>query len=117
LNNVDARNELELFTSISGAMDLNNNMQFRSSTNKHTVHYFARVPASAANYSNNPSFSDLNNKGILLNKEFYRSPMTYITTVGMYDNQNNLLAIGKLSRPIKKTSDFDVLLEIKLSVD
>jgi hypothetical protein len=43
--------------------------------------------------------------------------MTYITTVGMYDNQNNLLAIGKLSRPIKKTSDFDVLLEIKLSVD
>jgi hypothetical protein len=117
LNNVDARNELELFTSISGAMDLNNSMQFRSSTNKNTVHYFARVPASAANYSNNPSFSDINNKGILLNKEFYRSPMTYITTVGMYDNQNNLLAIGKLSRPIKKTSDFDVLLEIKLSVD
>lgn len=116
-SNIDAKNELELFTSISGAMALNNSMQSRSSINKNTIHYFARIPASAANYSNNPSFSDSNDRGVLRNKEFYRYPMTYITTVGMYDNQNNLLAIGKLSKPLRKTSDFDVLLEIKLSVD
>lgn len=116
-SNVYAKNELELFTAISGAIDLNSNMQSRSSVNKNSIHYFARIPASAANYSNNPSFSDSSNRGILRNKEFNRYPIAYITTVGMYNDANELLAIGKLSRPIRKTIDSEVLLEIKLTVE
>ena len=115
-SNFNAKNELELFTSISGAMELGKPFMSRSSINKQSIHYFARVPASAANYSNNPSFSDKNKNGILNNKKFSAAPMTYITTVGMYNDDNELLAVGKVSRPIKKTPDSDVLLEIKLTV-
>lgn len=115
-SNVNAKNELELFTAISGAMALNNNLKSRSSINENSIHYFARIPASAANYSNNPTYFDADNNGILRNKEFYHSPITYITTVGMYDNDNELLAVGKLSKPILKTPDSEVLLEIKLTV-
>lgn len=115
-SNVNAKNELELFTSISGAMELGSPLMSRSSINKQSIHYFARIPASAANYSNNPSFSNTNNNGILNNKKFSATPITYITTVGMYDDDNELLAVGKVSRPIKKTPDSDVLLEIKLTV-
>jgi hypothetical protein len=115
-SNVNAKNELELFTSISGAMELGNPLISRSSINKQSIHYFARIPASAANYSNNPSFSDTSNNGILTNKKLSATPMTYITTVGMYNEDNELLAVGKVSRPIKKTPDSDVLLEIKLTI-
>jgi hypothetical protein len=116
LSNTNAKNELELFTAISGAMSLGYPMISRSSINEESMHYFARIPAGAANYSNNPSTFDNTNNNILKNKKFSTDPITYITTVGLYNDSNELLAIGKVSNPIKKTSNEDVLLEIKLTV-
>ena len=40
--------------------------------------------------------------------------ITYITTVGMYNNRNELLAVAKLSRPVSKTSDSELIIKIKL---
>jgi hypothetical protein len=41
----------------------------------------------------------------------------YITTIGLYDNFGQLLAIGKLAQPIKKRSDVDMNFLIRLDLD
>lgn len=115
-SNVFARNELNLFTSISGAMELGHPMYLRNSVRKVSTHYFARIPVGEANYTNNPTFSDNTNNGIINNKRFAINPVTYVTTIGLYNDSNDLLAIGKLSKPIKKTKDSELSLSIKLTI-
>jgi hypothetical protein len=115
-SNVFARNELNLFTSISGAMESGHPMYLRNSVRKVSTHYFVRIPVGEANYTNNPTFADNNNNGIINNKIFVVNPVTYVTTIGLYNDANDLLAIGKLSKPIKKTKDIELSLSIKLTI-
>lgn len=68
-SNVYARNELKLFTSISGAMSSGHPIISRSGTDTTSTHYFIRVPADSANYSNNPTYFNKTN-GLLKNKRF-----------------------------------------------
>ena len=114
-SNFDSKNELNLFTSISGAMDNEYPMISRSSRTDTYSHYFIRVPANAVNYSNNPTYFNKNN-GKLKYSKFAINPITYITTVGLYDKNNELVAVGKLSKPIKKTMENEVLIDVRLSI-
>lgn len=116
-SNVDAKNELELFNSINTSMQ-NGYSFFSRNTFKDTVtHYFIRVPAHHANYSNNPTFAhSASGKGKIKNKKFFIEPTTYITSVGLYDDNKNLVAIGKLSKPLKKTMERELLLDVRLSI-
>jgi hypothetical protein len=114
-SNVYARNEIKLFTSISGAMAAGYPIISRSGTDTTSTHYFIRVPADAATYSNNPTYFNKTD-GSLKNKRFAINPITYITTIGLYNNSEELLAVAKLSRPIKKTMENDVLIDIKLPI-
>ncbi len=72
-----------------------------------------------ANYSNNPTFTYDNTSasttGMIKNECFKHDPVTYITTVGLYNNNRDLLAIAKLSKPLKKTPDTDLLIKIRLN--
>ena len=43
-----------------------------------------------------------------------QDPKTYITSVGLYNNANELLAIAKLSRPILKSRAREALIKVKL---
>ena len=61
---------------------------------------FIRVKNSEFNYSSNPSY--IYASGNLNNTTFADSPVTYITTIGLYNDDNNLLAVAKLSQPLKK---------------
>jgi hypothetical protein len=77
-----------------------------------------RVSPPNANYSNNPTFiSDLSgfSSGKLRNVCFQKDPTTYVTSVGLYNDKRELLAVAKLSKPIKKTSDDDLLIKIRLN--
>jgi len=116
-SNVDAKNELQLFESIKIAAQ-NGYPFFSRNTFKDTVtHYFIRVPAHHANYSNNPTFAhSAVGKGKIKNKKFFIEPTTYVTTVGLYDDNENLVAIGKLSKPLKKTMERELLLDVRLSI-
>ena len=91
---------------------------FSRNTFKDTItHYFIRVSAHHANYSNNPTFAhSASGKGKIKNKNFFIEPTTYVTTVGLYDDNENLVAIGKLSKPLKKTMERELLLNVKLSI-
>jgi hypothetical protein len=73
---------------------------------------FVRVKNGEYNYSSNPSYIDRN--GNLNNTTMVDSPTTYITTVGLYNDDNNLLAVAKLSQPLKKDFTTEALIRIKL---
>ena len=73
---------------------------------------FTRVRNSEFNYSTNPSY--ITGSGDLRIGEMVDAPQTYITTVGMYNDNNDLLAVAKLSRPLLKDFTKEALIRIKL---
>ena len=74
---------------------------------------FIRARNSEFNYSENPSFISGSN-GSVLYDSFINSPQTFITTVGLYNDNNELLAVAKLSKPLKKDFTKEMLLRVKL---
>jgi len=73
---------------------------------------FTRVRNSEFNYSTNPSF--ITGSGDLRISNMVNAPQTYITTVGMYNDNNELLAVAKLSRPLLKDFTKEALIRVKL---
>ena len=74
---------------------------------------FVRPRSSEFNYSENPSFIS-GSTGEVLYSSFINSPTTYITTVGLYNDTNELLAVAKLSRPLEKDFTKEALVRVKL---
>lgn len=118
-SNINGDNSLKLFTSISGAAATTNNrsdlsyLTARNIKYKSTNHYFIRVYPHYTNYSNTPSFVTGSNNDIK-EKCFIQDPQVYITSVGLYDNYRNLVAVAKLSRPIKKNFETELLIKVRL---
>jgi hypothetical protein len=108
-------NALRLFTSISGAMAFNTSsfsFQGRTSEVVASTYYFVRIYSDEYNYTNNPSF--FNQSNVLKYESMIMDPKVYVTSVGLYDNDNNLLAVAKLSKPIQKSFDREVVIKVKL---
>lgn len=118
-SNIRGDNAYKLYTSISGAAALGHPMKARSVDQKTTNHYFIRVGAATSNWSNNPTYviDDPTDStiGTIKHNCFTDEPVTYITTIGLYNNALDLLAVAKLSKPIQKTENTDVLLKIRLN--
>jgi hypothetical protein len=74
---------------------------------------FVRSRNAEFNYSTNPSFISGSNGTVLYNS-FINAPQTYITTVGLYNDSNELLAVAKLSRPLLKDFTKESLVRVKL---
>ena len=74
--------------------------------------YFARARNNEFNYSTNPSFTD--NSGNVLINSMIDNPTSYITTIGLYNNEGDLLAVAKLSQPITKDFTKEALIRVKL---
>lgn len=113
-------NSLRLFNSISGAMDVSSDNSFKGRTLEtiNSTIYFARLGNGEFNFSNNVSYyqtgSEQYIKPLMLATEDKYKNITYITTVGLYNDNNDLLAVAKLSKPIGKTSDSELIIKIKL---
>jgi hypothetical protein len=75
-------------------------------------YFFTRIKNNEFNYSTNPSI--INDSGSLLYDTLIFNPQTYMTTVGMYNDSNELLAVAKLSRPLVKDFTKEALVRIKL---
>jgi hypothetical protein len=74
---------------------------------------FVRPRSSEFNYSENPSFIS-GSTGEVLYSNFINNPQTYITTIGLYNDTNELLAVAKLSRPLSKNFTKEALVRVKL---
>jgi hypothetical protein len=70
--------------------------------------------ASSFNLSSNPTFTDENGQIIMGLVDETARPFTMITGVGLYDANNNLLAVGKLSRPIEKNAEKAINLRLRI---
>jgi len=74
-------------------------------------HYFCRVPNADFNYSSNPTFSLT---GSFTQQTFVKNPRSFITQVGLYNSDNELLAIAKLSKPLLKSFSREAIIKVKL---
>lgn len=101
-------NEAKLFDAIVEAASFQLNYQETISSQ----FVFTRVRNSEFNYSTNPSY--ITGSGDLRIDNFVNAPQTYITTVGMYNDNNELLAVAKLSKPLLKDFTKEALIRIKL---
>lgn len=97
---------------VNGVRHRIQNVQFNNSTELNSTVYFCRANNNEFNYSSNPSFTSASQ--IVVKSNPSDPSITYITSVGLYSADNQLLAVGKLSEPIKKTSASEFTLRVRL---
>ena len=95
------------------AIESGSDFQARSAEVISSTHYFVRMRNKEFNYSNNPSFFNEAN-GAILNTNFVQDPKVFATTVGLYNDENELLAIAKVSQPLLKSFDREALIRVRL---
>lgn len=89
-----------------------NNCQFNNTTELNSTIYFCRINNNEFNYSSNPTY--LSGSKIRVKNQSNDNPVSYITTVGLYSTDNELLATAKLSEPLKKDPTNEMILRVRL---
>lgn len=89
---------------------------FQNVTNINSSLYFARLAADEFNYSSNPTFTDADNRIVVIDEgqEETQRTFTFVTSVGLYDAFDNLLAVAKVSRPVLKDDERDLTFRVRL---
>jgi len=105
----EAKNHFLLYNAIKGGGDF----EARRTENVSTSHYFIRATNREFNFSNNPSFVTGSDNSFA-ESSFEKDPKTFITTIGLYSDSNEMLAVAKTSQPIAKSFDKEVLIKVKL---
>ena len=95
------------------SINVGGDFQARRTENVSTQHFFVRATNREFNYSNNPTYTKTD--GTFVETTFNTDPQTYITTVGLLNTSNELIAVAKTSQPINKSFDKEVLIKVKLS--
>jgi hypothetical protein len=108
-NNSDGFNPQILFTAINKGASFALNSEETITSD----YVFVRARNSEFNYSENPTFIS-GSTGEVIYDNFINAPQVYITTVGMYNDSNNLLAVAKMSRPLLKDFTKEALIRVKL---
>ena len=101
----NAENSQKLFNALS-------TIRLNSEETVSSQYAFVRVRNSEFNYSTNPS--NITGSGDLRHSVMINAPQTYLTTVGLYNDNNDLLAVAKLSQPLLKDFTKEALVRIKL---
>jgi hypothetical protein len=96
-----------------GRINSGSNFQLNSEETITSDFVFVRARNAEFNYSENPSFIS-GSQGVVIYDSFINNPQTYITTVGLYNDNNDLLAVAKLSKPLKKDFTKETLVRVKL---
>lgn len=89
------------------------NISFNNTTELNSSIYFCRANHNEFNYSSNPSYLDgssIRVKG----SDPLAPPRSYVTTVGLYSADNELLAVAKLSEPLRKDPTNELTLRVRL---
>jgi len=105
----EGKNHFLLHNMISGGSDF----QARRTENVSTSHYFVRATNREFNFSNNPTYTTGSDNSFA-ESTFEKDPKTFITTVGLYSDSNEMVAVAKTSQPIPKSFDKEVLIKVKL---
>ena len=88
------------------------NLSFNNTTEINSKIYFCRVPHNKYNYSSNPTYTS--GSKIIVKETASDTPISYITTIGLYNSSNELLAVAKLSEPLRKDPTNDITIRVRL---
>jgi len=88
------------------------NVEFNNTTELNSTIYFCRVHHGDFNYSSNPTY--LTGSKIRVKETSRDQPVSYVTTIGLYSADKELLAVAKLSEPLKKTPSNELTLRVRL---
>ena len=88
------------------------NLQFNNTIELNSTVYFCRVKHNEFNYSSNPTY--LSGSQIRVKNETTDIPISYITSIGLYSADNQLLAVGKFSEPIRKDNNIELTFRTRL---
>ena len=107
-SNTDAKNHQSLYNAVSesGYFILDSEEKITSQ------YYFTRVKNQEFNYTTNSSFIETD--GTLSFSSMNDNPRTYITTIGLYNDANELVAVAKMSQPLAKDFTKEALIKVKL---
>lgn len=116
---IEGDNIKKLFYAISGSTAPNavrteyGSWFARSSEYNLVETYFCRVRPNEMTYSNNPTYSSGSNRELR-----YDSPVddsfAYITTIGLYNNKRELIAVGKVKKPILKKKNDECIFQVRV---
>ncbi len=107
--NVDGDNPQKLYQRMSSSA----NFELACQETITSDYIFVRARSSEFNYSENPSFIS-GSTGEVIYSYFINNPNVFPTTVGLYNDSNDLLAVAKLSKPILKDFTKEALIRVKL---
>jgi len=88
------------------------NMSFNNTTELNSTIHFCRVNSGDYNYSSNPTY--LSASKLRVKNSQLDAPVSYFTTVGLYSADNELLAVAKVSEPLKKDPTNEMTLRVRL---
>ena len=89
-------------------------INLHNQTNLYSTIYFVRATNTEFNYSSNPTFVDDSKRIRVTSGSNILQTRTYVTTVGLYDANDNLLAVAKINKPITKSPDTEAVFRIRL---
>jgi hypothetical protein len=110
-SNSDGLNYQRLYSAIS-EVDASF-FQLNSQETISSDYIFIRARNAEFNYSENPSYISGSTGEVIFNS-FINNPQTFPTTIGLYNDNNELLAVAKLSRPLLKDFTKEALIRVKL---
>ncbi len=90
------------------------NFTARAEEDISSTHFFIRAKNGRTNFSTNPTFRVTGSSGQLKHTSMIGDPNVYITTVGLYNQQNELCAVAKLSKPLLKNYEREATIRVKL---
>ena len=107
---------IDHFASTRFGTSTNTQLSFQNQTNINSTLFFCSAGPDEFNYSSNPTYVDSSNQIQVIEsgQEDVQKSFTFITSVGLYDANNNLLAVAKVSRPIEKHVEKNLSLRIRL---
>jgi hypothetical protein len=88
------------------------NLSFNNSIELNSTIYFCHMGANEFNYSSNPTY--LSGSQIVVKAQSTDDPVSYLTTIGLYSSDNQLMATAKVSEPIKKTPSTSLTFRVRL---
>ena len=89
------------------------NISFNNTTELNSSIYFCRAAHNEFNYSSNPTYLSAS-EIVVKNGEPLNNPRSYVTTVGLYSPDNELMAVAKVSEPLRKAPTNELTLRVRL---
>ena len=113
-NGPNAKNALKLINCLQLGGKDSTILRLRSEEDQTQENYFCRIRATEYNFSANPTFVS-GSKNKIRNLDMHGNPQTFITGCGLYNSAGQLLAIAKLSSPLKKNFASEATIKVKLT--